>query len=163
MPPHAVEVSNRSVDLQPDTPRPDERGLLRVTRSAAYAAECPIAVFYVHSARGFELGASVGVDTHAVTDALSRVFEQAAHLDPDDLLMVNDLSCQPGSAPGDVHLFGDDMPAMRFVAAARVVDGHGESLGVLVVADEVPHAGLSAAKDLRPAAPRRADCEPART
>lgn len=146
MPPHAVEVSKRSVDLQPDTPRPDERGLLRIMRSAAYAAECPIAVFYVLSARGFELGASVGVDSHAVTDALSRVFEQAAHLDPDDLLMVNDLSCQPGSAPGDAHLFGDDMPAVRFVSAARVVDGHGESLGVLVVADEVPHAGLSAAK-----------------
>jgi hypothetical protein len=146
MPPRAVDVSAQAVSPAPDTLGPDERGLVRVTRSAAYAAECPVAVFYVHSARGFELGASVGAGSHLVAAALNRVFGQVAHLGPDDLLIVNDLSCQLGFAPGDAHLFGDDLPAVRFVAAARVVDGHGDSLGVLVVADEVPHAGLSAAK-----------------
>ena len=38
------------------------------------------------------------------------------------------------------------MSSVRFVAAARVVYSQGETLGVLVVADEAPHAGLSAAK-----------------
>ena len=146
IPPQAVEVSKRAVGLWPDTSCPDERDFLLATRSAAYAAECPIAVFYVHSTRGFEWGASVGVGSHLVTAALIRLFGQVAHLGPGELLILNDVNCQPGAVPEDTHLFGMDMPSVRFVAAARVVDGQGETLGVLVVADEAPHAGLSAAK-----------------
>lgn len=146
IPPQAVEVSKRAVGLWSDTSCPNEHDFLLAIRSAAYAAECPIAVFYVHGARGFELSASAGVGSHLVTAALSRLFGQVAHLGPNDLLMLNDLDCQPGSVPGDAYLFGDDVPPVRFVAAARVVDSQGESLGVLVVADQAPHAGLSAAK-----------------
>ena len=146
IPPQAVEVSKRAVGLWSDTSCPDERGFLLALRSAAYAAECPIAVFYAHSARGFEFGTSVGVGSHLVTAALSRLFGQVAHLGPNDLMILNDLNCQPGFVPGDANLFDDDMPSVRFVAATRVVDSQGETLGVLVVADEAPHAGLSAAK-----------------
>ena len=146
IPPQAVEVSKRAVGSWSDTSCPDERGFLFATRSAAYAAECPIAVFYAHSAHGFEFGISVGVGSHLVAAALNRLFEQVAHLGPNDLLILNDLSCQPGSIPEDADLFGDGMPPVRFVAAARVVDGQGATLGVLVIADETPHAGLSAAK-----------------
>jgi PAS domain S-box-containing protein len=146
IPPQAVEVSKRAVGLWSDTSCPDERDFLLATRSAAYAAECPIAVFYVHSTRGFEFGSSVGIGDHLVTAALSRLFEQLAHLGPNNLLILNDLNCQPRSVPGDAHLFGDGMRPVRFVAAARVVNNQGETFGVLVVADEAPHAGLSAAK-----------------
>ena len=146
IPPQAVEVSKRAISLRSDTSCPGERDLLLATRSAAYAAECPIAVFYVHCARGFEFGSAVGTGSHLVTPALGRLFGQVAHLGPSDLLVLNDLNYQLGFLPGDAHLFGDDMRSVRFVAAARVVDDQGVTLGVLVVADEAAHAGLSAAK-----------------
>ena len=146
IPPQAVEVSKRAISLRSDTSCPGKRDLLLATRSAAYAAECPIAVFYVHSARGFEFGSAVGIGSHLVTPALGRLFGQVARLSPNDLLVLNDLNCQPGSVPGDAQVFGDDMQSVRFVAAARVVDDQGVTLGVLVVADEAAHAGLSAAK-----------------
>ena len=91
IPPQAVEVSKRAVGSWSDTSCPDERGFLFATRSAAYAAECPIAVFYIHSPHGFEFGVSVGVGSHLVAAALSRLFGQVAHLGPNDLLILNDL------------------------------------------------------------------------
>ena len=146
IPSQVVEASERVVGVASDTVGPDGQNFLLATRSAAYAAECPIAVFYTQNAHGFVSGASIGVGSHAVTPALSRLFEQIAHLGPNDLLVLNDLDCQPGFVSADAHLFSDHLPAVRFVALAQVVGCQGESLGVLVVADTAPHAGLSAAK-----------------
>ncbi len=117
-------------------------GLNRLIRSAAFAADCMAAVFY-----------TVANDTPQVAasfDALGYLRLKPdwwpaaeAVIPPQGVLVINDLAApgRPGAALG----LADDAPA-RFLAAVRVCRADGATCGVLIVADRVPHAGLSAAQ-----------------
>ena len=116
-------------------------GLNRLIRSAAFAADCMAAVFYTVANGSAQLAASF--------DALGYL-----RLKPDwwpaaqavipaqGVLVINDLA-EPG-LPAALGL-AEDAPA-RFLAAVRVCRADGATCGVLIVADRVPHAGLSAAQ-----------------
>ena len=123
-----------------------ETEIAQVVQRAACAAECPIAVFYLDGGHGLAAGASFGISTPATTTAANRVLAEAIHLHHDGFLIVNDVACQPGLGPADLQLFGDGTSPIRFITAMQVVDREGAIRGILVLADAMPHAGLSAAK-----------------
>ncbi len=118
----------------------------QVVRSAALAAECPIAVFYLGKGRNFKVGAFFGVEAAAIAAEGNQMLAEAAQQRPDELLVINDALHQPDFAPANAYLFGNGMAPARFIAAVRVMDDQGLTRGILVVADTAPHAGLSAAK-----------------
>ena len=121
-------------------------GIERIARSAAYAAECPIAVFCERKVDDFEVSATFGVTTLEDDFLAWRPIAKEALLQADGLLIVNDMAARPGSAYAIAWSDPEDGPAVRFIAAVPVVDNLGEIFGVLMVADVSPHAGLSAAK-----------------
>ena len=135
-------VVSRPAETLVVTPGSD---LVRLVQSTAYSVECPAAAFFATRDGGFHAAVSFGITASEVT-AGSRILNQASRLRADDVMVVNDVTRQPGYAPQDARLFGSDAPAIRFVAAVRVSDGGGATLGVLLVVDPLPHAGLSAAK-----------------
>ena len=120
--------------------------LAQVVQCAAHAAECPTAVFYRGGERGFEVSASFGIEAPVVAGTASQLLAEVAQLSSDGLLVVNDVASQPGFAAVDARLFSDSTPPVQFITAVRVADAQGAMLGVLVVADTSPHAGLSPAK-----------------
>ena len=119
--------------------------LLRLVQTTAYSVECPGASFFVARDGGFHAAISFGI-TASGKIGDSRILDEAFRLRADDVMVVNDVTRQPGYSMEDARLFGVGAPAIRFVAATRVSDGCGATLGVLVVADLLPHAGLSSAK-----------------
>ncbi len=119
--------------------------LVRLVQSTAYSVECPGAAFFAARDGGFHAAVSFGITASEMT-VESRILEQAFRQHVDDVMVVNDLTRQPSYGLQDAQLFGAGAPAIRFVAAARVNDAGGATLGVLLVADPRPHAGLSAAK-----------------
>jgi len=116
--------------------------LNRLIRSAAFAADCMAAVFYTVANGMPQLAASFDLLGYL---CLKPDWWPAAEavIPPQGVLVINDLAApgRPGAAVGLV----DDAPA-RFLAAVRVCQADGTTCGVLIVADRVPHAGLSAAQ-----------------
>jgi diguanylate cyclase (GGDEF)-like protein/PAS domain S-box-containing protein len=112
----------------------------RIVRSSALATDCPSSAFYVLTDRGYirdtffdgEVELSAAVGSALLADAAAS---------KDNILVVNDLRHEPGLIDP-----GDETKLLRFVAAVPVIDTGGTVSGVLVVADETPQAGLSAAK-----------------
>ncbi|MGI4802972.1 MAG: putative bifunctional diguanylate cyclase/phosphodiesterase [Janthinobacterium lividum] len=119
--------------------------LVRLVQSAAYSVECPGAAFFKEGECGFHTVASFGFAALEMVRG-SRILDEARYLRVDSVMIVNDVTRQPGYGAQDGQLFDMVAPVIRFVAAARVSDASGATLGILVVADPLPHAGLSAAK-----------------
>ncbi len=117
----------------------------RLVQSTAYAVECSSAAFFAAHDDGFHAVVSFGIAASGVT-AGSRLLDDASRLRSDDVMVVNDITHEPDYEMQDGRLFGAGVPIIRFVAAARVIDDGGVTLGILLVADPLPQAGLSAAK-----------------
>ena len=114
----------------------------RAVKSAAYAAECPMALFFAKNADGFEACATVGCDPSIVASVDHRMLQEIADIRNGGFRIANDLL-----VASDIdRLFGATTLPVRFFAALPVLNGDDATLGVLVVADGSPHAGLSAAK-----------------
>lgn len=119
--------------------------LRQLTRSAAHAADCPMAVLYLgEAADKFEVSASFGLDG-PVDTAGARILTEALKFDSAGLLIVNDSNDERKLLPKDGRLFGAAHPGIRFVAALPIASGEGKTCGVLLVADTAPHAGLNGA------------------
>jgi diguanylate cyclase (GGDEF)-like protein/PAS domain S-box-containing protein len=120
--------------------------LAQAVQSAAHSAGCPTAVFYLAVPKGFTIGASFGIEKPSSTNAGREFLARAAELSGDGLLIINDVESQPGFIPSDAFMFGADMAPVHFIAAARVSGLDDKPLGILVVTDISPHAGLSPAE-----------------
>ncbi len=118
----------------------------QVVRSAAHAAECPMAVFFQRGEQHFETCASFGIDPALVPISLDQALREAAEASPNGLLIINDITCEPGCKVRGSDLTGAGLSPVRFVAAAVAYDDAGTMAGLLVVLDTAAHAGLSGAK-----------------
>ena len=141
-PPQSLTVAPEPAETLATAPTSE---LVRLVQSTAYSVECPGAAFFKARSGSFHAAISFGI-TASGTIASSRILDEASRIRADDVTIVNDVTRQPGYSMQDALLFGAGAPAIRFVAATRVSDSGGAMLGVLVVADFLPHAGLSPAK-----------------
>ena len=121
--------------------------LEQVVQSAAHSAECAAAAFYIDGdgasaelvlAIGAEFTPVIAGEHHLET---CRAIAGAA----DGLLVVDDTLAAEALIPQAAlpRVFGRPL---RFAAAIRVCDSLGQPVGVLILADHQPHAGLSSAK-----------------
>ena len=123
-------------------PRDD---IARIVRNAARSAECPLAIFFRGDGDRLEVDSCCGVDPDGIAASANPILLAASRLHEDPLIL-NDLRSQPGFGPQDGKLFGEALAPVRFVAAARVKGARGETRGILLVGDPLPHAGLTAAQ-----------------
>ncbi|UDL96208.1 EAL domain-containing protein [Lichenihabitans sp. PAMC28606] len=112
--------------------------ITRLLEATAHVAGCPIAIYAQRSPSGFRLTVHPGLDRHDV-ELLALIEEAAENLS--NIFIVDDLHADIDRDPACL-----EDPAVRFFAAIRLLDRQGECLGVLAIADERPHAGLSPAQ-----------------
>ncbi len=136
-------VQRAAVEPGRDGPRHGLDGA-HVVQSAAHALECPIAVFYLAEKTGFEVGPTFGTFS-ASSEAMAPIIAEVLG-GGQDLLVINDLALNQRVRLSEPLFLGDPLQPVRFVAATRVTDDQGMVRGVLVIADGLPHAGLSGAK-----------------
>ena len=93
-PPHDTKAAMLLADT---LPADHDTGLhvAQLVRSAAHAAECPIAVFYQWGGREFETTASFGLDAPSAGASAERILTEATRLGHHGLLMVNDIAADP--------------------------------------------------------------------
>lgn len=139
--PHAANPANGTSDGAEVMAK-----LSQLTRSAAHAADCPMAVLYLgETAADHRPSASFGLDGPIDIAGAHRLLMEAVQFSPDGLLIVNDNNDERKFLPKGDRIFGADHPGIRFVAALPIAGGDGKNRGVLLVADTAPHAGLNAA------------------
>ncbi len=115
-----------------------------IVRSAAYASECPIGAFLAGPHGDRRMLATFGIAGSSPSPGFDRLLEAVPLSAPGDLTVINDVANHPSFAELDVSLLNGS--AIRFVAVSQIIDRTGKVLGVLVLADTAPHAGLSAAQ-----------------
>ena len=114
--------------------------------NAAAGCECPVAVFYVGAGRGLDPWASVGAEAMAL-NPLTNAMLTKAYKDPGgELWIINDTVSEPGFLPADACLLVDQEEPLRFITTAPAHNAVGKLVGLLLVADVVPRAGLSGAQ-----------------
>ena len=140
-------VPKLNAGLLPDASRPADMAaqLARLTRSAAHAADSPIAVMYLKDKGGFAAKSCFGLEGDIDVGAAERLLSEATDKHRNSLLIINDRNDERGLFPSDDRPFGAKHPKIRFAAAAPIVNAEGEILGAMIVADMAPRAGLSGA------------------
>ncbi|NPD69563.1 EAL domain-containing protein (plasmid) [Lichenicola cladoniae] len=122
-------------------------GLSQIVRSAAHAAECPVAVLCQATASGtYQVITSFGVEDLRTHRVLETILGQAAVLFKDAILILNDTTTRCGLDGLPVATLSTGASLARFLAAFLVPSRDNALPHVLVVANVAPHAGLSAAK-----------------
>ena len=121
----------------------------RLTRSAAYAAGCPVALFFAPPSARAAVLSHFGAQA-PLSSGLEQLLAAAALVIPPDCpLVINDIDAG-GTEPAIVALARALTPMagapVRFITAAQVRRPGGQRCGTLVLADAVCHAGLSAAQ-----------------
>jgi len=116
----------------------------RLVRSAAYAAGCPAAVFYTVSEPGLTVAESFGAQACLSPRAEQWLIAAAARVPSSGVLIIDDADQLPDPAMAGLVL--DAAMPVQFVAVAQVCGSDGARCGILVVADHMPHAGLSPAQ-----------------
>jgi diguanylate cyclase (GGDEF)-like protein/PAS domain S-box-containing protein len=140
-------VPKLNAGLLPDASRPADMAaqLARLTRSAAHAANSPIAVMYLKDKGGFAAKSCFGLEGDIDVGAAERLLSEATDKHRDSLLIINDRNDERDLFPSDDRPFGAKHPEIRFAAAAPIVNAEGEIRGSMIVADIAPRAGLSGA------------------
>ncbi|MDB5654416.1 MAG: hypothetical protein JWQ94_2029 [Tardiphaga sp.] len=116
-----------------------------LTCCAAHAVSSPIAVIYFKSGTSFEAKSHFGLLANIDVSVTERLLLEVTGQHRNSLVIVNDRNDERGLIPSDGRLFGAQNPEIRFVAAIPITDVQGEVIGVMVVADIAPRAGLSGA------------------
>ena len=130
--------------LEPDPQRISSLNFNSIVRSAAYASDCPIGAFLSGPPSHRRIVASYGMTEPGATLVLEQILENlATSRGGDDVTIINDIvSLETASTdPNSIN-----KSSIRFVSIFHVADQLGAVQGVLVVADDAPHAGLSAAQ-----------------
>ncbi len=117
--------------------------LVRIVRSAAHAADCPFGFFATGLPNDLRVAASFGDPSSIDLDLYGRLAAEAATMEPNDLLVVEDPAAfwRSGSTACE-----RSNTFIRFLASALVRNSEGQLIGALVVGDVSVHAGLSAAQ-----------------
>ncbi len=116
----------------------------RLVQSAAYAAECPGAVFYTMSEPGFKAAGSFGAQACLSPQAEQWLTAALVRVPSSGVLVVEDADQLPD--PVMTGLVLDVAMPVQFVAVVQVCGSDGACCGVLIVADHMRHAGLSPAQ-----------------
>lgn len=127
-----------------DTPDADAQ-MQRLTRSSAHSAGAPIGVLYLMGNCDFAIQSSFGLQGEVDPNAAWRLLTAATASHGDELLVVNGRNDERALFPADDRLFGENHPPIRFAAAVPITNSTGQILGVMLIADTVPHAGLTGA------------------
>ncbi len=118
--------------------------IAQIVRGAAYAVECPIAIFCLGTDHALMVSAAFGIEL-PVAEAVGGRVAVMARLRQDGFLIVNDVDGEADHGREGADLFRGVSP-VRFIAAVPVTNARNALRGVLIVADASHHAGLSAAK-----------------
>jgi len=122
----------------------------RLVRSAAYAAECPAAVFYILSDTVLSVAGCFGTETRLSPQVGQLLMAGITDFPLNGLLVINDVEA-PDLEPvvtGLALALGQAISeTVRFIAAIQVCGPlDGRPRGLLVVTDHASHAGLSPAQ-----------------
>ena len=121
----------------------------RLTRSAAYAAGCPTALFFAPPGLGMAVSSCFGAQAPLSPELEQLLAAVAFVIPPDRVLVVNDVEVSR-TEPAIIALARALMPAagppVRFIAAVQVHRPGGQRCGTLVLVNTARQAGLSAAQ-----------------
>ena len=116
----------------------------RLVQSAAYAAGCPAAVFYIMSEPGFAVAESFGAQACLSPMAEQWLTAAVMRVPSSGVLIIEDADQLPDPAVAGLVL--DAAMPVQFVAVVQVCGLDGAPCGILIVADHMRHAGLSPAQ-----------------